>query len=48
MDDHNEVVNANDDNGFTILHLAAADKQIEVWIHHRNLCIIRSNPMLHS
>ena len=32
MDEHNEVVNAKDDNGFTILHLAVADKQIEEWI----------------
>ncbi|KAH9750869.1 ANK REP REGION domain-containing protein [Citrus sinensis] len=29
-----ELLNANDDNGMTILHLAVADKQIEIWITH--------------
>ena len=29
-----ELLNAKDDYGMTILHLAVADKQIEIWITH--------------
>lgn len=31
--DDSEFLNAKDDYGMSILHLAVADKQIEVWNH---------------